>query len=406
MTERLTPRSRSRSRFVFLVLLLASSGFAQDWPQWRGPDRTGTTSWAAPDVWPEALETRWQVSVGLGHSSPAVVGKLIYQFARRGERELIRALQLGDGKTLWESSYEAPYRMNPAATGHGPGPKSSPLVTAGKVYTLGIHGIVSCHDAASGQRVWQTNTDASPIYGHAMSPLLADDKLIVHVGSSGKGALSALDPQTGRPIWRYEGDGPGYASPILVELDGVRQIVTQTDAHIVGVSLDTGKLLWRTAFKTPYDQNVVTPILHGSRLIFSGLEARTFAISLSANEPKEVWSNRLTFYMSTPVLVGDELIGFSDKKSGHFVVLDATTGETKWAGSPRQGDNAALVVAGEWLLTLTDRAELSVRLPSDSGLVPVRSYSVADSPTWAHPVPTSEGILVKDEESLTLWSAP
>lgn len=395
---------RFRSVTLAAVLLTTLTATAEDWPQWRGPDRTGTSVWSAPDVWPETLESRWSVSVGEGHSSPAVVGDVVYQFARRGENEHVRAMQLDDGKTLWESSYEAPYRMNPAATGHGPGPKSSPLVAGGNVYTLGIHGIVSCHDAASGKRIWQTNTNASPIYGHAMSPMLADGKLIVHVGGSRRGALSALDPQTGRPIWEYEADGPGYASPILVELGGSRQIVTQTDAHIIGVSLDTGKLMWRMPFTTPYDQNVITPLLHGSLLIFSGLDARTFAISLTDNEPKEVWSNRLTFYMSTPVLSGNELIGFSDKRSGHFVVLDATTGETKWAGSPRQGDNAALILAGESLLALTDSAELSVLESTGSGLETVRSYSVANSPTWAHPVPTTAGILIKDKLSLTLWS--
>ena len=389
-----------------LALLLATMSSADDWPQWRGPERSGAIAWAGPDTWPDALEKRWQVTLGEGHSSPAVVGDIVYQFARRGESELVRALRLGDGQTLWESSYQAPYRINPAASGHGNGPKSSPLVAGGKVYTLGIHGIVSCHDATNGQRLWQTDTNASPTYGHGMSPMLADGKLILHVGGPGRGALSALEPQSGRPIWRFEADGPGYASPILVDIDGVRQIVTQTDAHIVAVSLDTAELLWQIPFTTPYDQNIVTPILHGRTLIFSGLEARTFAISLTGDEPQELWSNRLTFYMSTPVLIGDALVGFSDKRSGHFVVLNATTGETRWTGPPRQGDNAALVVAGEWLLTLTDRAELSVLTSDNSGLDTVATYSIADSPTWAHPVPTSAGILIKDKETLTLWSTP
>lgn len=396
------------TRWVCLCIsmFLAKTTTAEDWDQWRGPERSGVVAWSGPDVWPETLSQRWKNDVGEGHASPAVVGDVVYQFARRGDDERLRAIRLTDGDTLWESSYPAPYRMDPAATGHGKGPKSSPLVAEGFIYTLGIHGILSRHDASSGERSWQTDTQSSPIYGHAMSPLLADGKLIVHTGASGRGTLSALDPQTGEPIWQYRGDGPGYASPVIVEDDGARQVVTQTDAHIVGLALDTGELQWRVPFKTPHDQNIVTPIIHGSSLILSRLDARTFAIELSGREPKELWSNRLTFYMSTPVISGDALIGFSDKSSGHFVIIDTTNGETIWTGPPRQGDNAALVVAGEWLLTLTDSAELAVLSASETGLETVRTYDVADSPTWAHPVPTSAGILIKDEQSLVLWSVP
>jgi len=383
-------------------LMLASWSAADDWPQWRGPERTGIVSWAGPRVWPEKLTKLWSVEVGEGHSSPTVAGEHVYQFSRQRDREFLRALALADGTVIWEVSVEAPYRMNPAATSHGKGPKSTPLVVDGKVFTLGIQGILSCHDAASGELVWRRDSASSPLYGHATSPLIADGKLIVHLGGPGRGALTALAPETGRPLWRYGGDGPGYSSPLVVELGDTRQIVTQTDAHIVSVSLESGELLWSLPFTTPYDQNIVTPILYGDTLIFSGLDQRTFAVS--GTPPKEIWSTNRTFYMSTPVLINDRLIGFSDKRSGHFIALDPKTGETLGTGPPRQGDNAALVVAGEWLLTLTDGAELSALGTDASDFEPVRTYTVAESPTWAHPVPTSRGILIKDRTRLTIWS--
>ena len=139
-----------------------------------------------------------------------------------------------------------------------------------------------------------------------------------------------------------------------------------------------------------------------AKTLHPAIAARTFAIR--GSESEELWSNPLTFYMSTPVLVGDTLVGFSDKRSGHFVLLDATTGETRWAGPPRQGENAAIVAAGDYVLTLTDDAELAVGTVTGNGLDVVRTYSVADTPTWAHPVPTTEGILIKDKETLALWS--
>ena len=385
-------------RATTLLVLIATITSAEDWPQWRGPARDGHVAWIGE--WPDELAKRWQVTVGEGHSSPAVVGGTVYQFARTGESEVVRALTLTHGRSLWEASYPAPYTMNPSATGHGKGPKSSPTVAGGMVFTLGIHGALSAHAAASGQRLWHKETNASPLYGHAMSPLVADGKLIVHVGEDGRGALTAFEARTGRVVWEHEGDGPSYASPILV--DGL--IVTQTDAHIVGVAADTGELAWSLPFTTPYVQNVVTPIRYGDTFIFSGLAARTFA--LIASEREQAWSNPLTFYMSTPVLIGDALVGFSDKRSGHFVLLDAVTGDTRWTGPPRQGDNAAIVAAGEHVLTLTDGAELSVLAVSDGALETLQTYTVADSPTWAHPVPTSAGILIKDEETLTLWSTP
>lgn len=381
---------------------------SEDWPQWRGPQRTGVASWVPPRSWPDALVKRWQVSVGEGHSSPAVLGDLVYQFSREGEDEIVRALRLADGETRWRASYPAPYQMNPSATAHGRGPKSSPLVVDGKVFVLGIDGMLSCYDAEDGGLVWQHDFKnlypaTSPLYGHATSPLLAQGKLITHIGGPGQGSICALEPETGLMIWHHDGDGPGYASPIVVRLERTRQIVTQTDAHIVGIALSEGSSLWKIPFKTPYDQNIQTPILHGNRLIFSGLGQRTISVSVAGNETRERWKKSVTFYMSTPVLVGDRLIGFSDKKSGHFVALEAGNGKTIWEGPPRQGDNAAIVAAGDWVLALTDSAELFVLRADADRFDPVRRYSVADSPTWAHPVPTVKGILVKDKTTLALW---
>jgi outer membrane protein assembly factor BamB len=221
--------------------------------------------------------------MGIGHSTPVVQGGRVFQFFRRGESEAVRALDLATGKTVWEQTYEAPYDMNPAATSHGKGPKSTPLVSGGRLFTLGIAGTLSALDAATGRVLWRNDYSdrfdvTSPLYGSATSPMIAGGKLLVHLGGPGRGSLMALDSQTGEPVWTFDGDGPGYASPILATLGDREQVVTQTDGHIVSVSLDSGKLLWRIPFTTPYDQNIVTPVVHGERLIFSGLDSDTFAI--------------------------------------------------------------------------------------------------------------------------------
>jgi len=405
-------RTAMRATFSLVALLVAGAAFASDWPQWRGPKRTGIASAPAPASWPRSLTKSWQVEVGLGHSTPVVQGERVFQFSRQGEREVARALEPSTGATLWEQSYDARYAMNPAAASHGKGPKSTPLFFEGKLFTLGIAGTLSALDAATGRVLWRTDfadrfTATSPLYGSAASPMVAGGKLLIHLGGPGKGALMALDPESGKLVWTFDGDGPGYSSPIVFTLERTEQVVTQTDAHIVSVDLGSGKLLWRIPFTTPYDQNIVTPVAHGSRLIFSGLDSDTFAVEPKLEDdgfqPKEVWRAPTTFYMSSPVLAGGRLLGFSNQKKGQVVALDPKTGKSLWESEGRLGDNGAVVLWGNWLLVLTSGGELLVLEADAESFSPVGRHAVADTPTWAHPVPTSSGILVKDESGLSLW---
>jgi outer membrane protein assembly factor BamB len=402
---------------IFLIVLFAATTAAapaeEDWPQWRGPERTGVARGVGPAAWPEKLVKVWQVRVGMGHSSPVAVGGRAFQFSREDEREIARAIDLSNGNVVWAQSYEAPYRINPAATAHGKGPKSTPLAMGGRVFTLGIEGMLSCYEQSSGKLVWRSDfrdrfPTTSPLYGTAMSPMLAEEKLLVHLGGPSRGALMALDPGTGEALWANDVDGPGSSSPIVAAIGGTDVVVTQTEKLIIGVSLDSGDTLFRVPFTTPYDQNIVTPILHGTRLIFAGLDAPTFALEFErkANgfETKEVWRSESSFYMSTPVVVDDRLVGMSNRRRGHFVALDAKTGDSLWESAGRMGDNAALVLLGSSILALTNEGELLVLGAEASSFAPVRRYTVAESPTWAHPVPTSGGILIKDDSSLSLWS--
>jgi outer membrane protein assembly factor BamB len=341
-----------------------------------------------------------------------VQGDRIFQLSREGNREVVRALALPTGRALWEQTYEAPYTVNPAAVSHGTGPKSTPLVFGGRLYTLGIAGTLSAFDAATGRVLWRSDysdrfSTTSPLYGNAASPMIASGKLLIHLGGPRKGALMALDPENGKPLWAHEGDGPGYSSPIVATFEDEEQVVTQTEGHIVSVSLDSGKLLWSIPFTTPYDQNIVTPVAHGDRLIFSGLDSDTFAIELERGEggfePMEVWRSETTFYMSSPVIAGDRLLGFSNQRKGQVVALDPKTGRSLWESEGRLGENGAVVLWGDWLLVLTSEGELIVLEAGAESFSPVRRYPVADSPTWAHPVPTPAGVLVKDESRLALW---
>ena len=380
-----------------LFLLLTSA----DWPRWRGPHGDAIIA-EEPKNFPEKLNLKWKIDIGLGHSSPILAGGSIYAFARQGEQETVYSIDPASGKTRWQQQYPAPYKMNGAAIGHGPGPKSTPLYADGKLYTFGISGILSSWDAETGKLRWRkeaskNQADTAPTFGTATSPIFNKNLLIVHMGGEKTGALTAFDPATGNVKWSWDGDSPGYATPIVFD----DKVITQTRQNIVALDEATGKLAWKIPFTTAYEQNIVTPVAYKDTLIFSGLDKGVFAV----RDGKTIWETKdASMYMNSPVVVGDLLFGFSHLKKGQIFCLDARTGATLWTASPRAGDNAALIASATTLYSLTPEAKLLVAKPTAKGLNEVRQYDVADGATWAHPVILSDGFLIKDVKTLARWS--
>ena len=397
------------------IIVAHQSSLAQDWNQWRGPNRDGVVpSFSEPKTWPDSLKQKWKVTVGAGHASPVVVGGKVYLHSRQDEREVVSGFDLNTGKLLWQDGYPVAYTMNPAATGHGKGPKSTPVVAGGKLYTFGITEILSCYDTSKGKLVWRKDFSSqfkktSPDFGTAMSPIVDRGLVIVHVGTSGQGALTAFDANTGEVKWQWTGDGPAYASPIVVELGGTRQVVTQSQENIIGVAAESGKLLWKIPFTTVYVQNIVTPVVYKDLLIFSGIDKGVFAVKVvkRGNEwaTEQVWQNKeVPMYMNSPILNGDLLFGMSHKNKGQYFCLDARTGKTVWTSDGRQGENAAMVMAGGVMFILNNDADLILSSATAKGPNAIKKYHVADSPTWAHPAVVGNRILVKDASTLALWS--
>jgi outer membrane protein assembly factor BamB len=352
------------------------------------------------------------VEVGVGHSSPVVAAGKVFHFSRQGEDEVLEAFDAASGRRLFRQAHPAPYSMNFAAFSHGKGPKSTPVVADGRVFTLGIGGILTAYDAASGRVLWRKDFAGQypqryPTYGAAQSPAVDGTRVIVHVGGPGKGALTAFDAASGRETWTWAGDGPAYASPIVAEIGGQRQVVTFTESMLVGVAAESGQLLWKMPFSTSYDQNAVTPIVNGDVVIFSGLDHPVKAVKVvrrgAAWAAAPLWENaEVASYMSTPVLVGGRLFGLSHRKKGQLYCLDAATGRTVWLAEGRQGENASLVAAGGAVLALTTEGELLVVDPAAPAFSVLRRYTVADNAIWAHLAVTDDGVLVKDEKTLRL----
>ena len=397
---------------VALTRAVGGQSAGADWPQWRGPHRDGTlTTFAEPRSWPDHLTRRWKVEVGTGYATPIVVANRVYAFSRQQDNEVMRAIDADTGKIVWETKYPAPFNMNPATARHGPGPKSTPTYADGRLFTLGISGIVTAFDAATGKQLWQKPAPpVEPLFHTAQSALVDRGLVIIHVGGHKQGALTAFDPATGAVKWSWDGDGPAYGSPIVADIGGTHQVITFSQESLVGVDAANGRLLWRTPFVARSITNAITPLVYGDRtVIVSGQGKPLTAYTISKRNDQWsadlAWENpQLSLSFSNPVIVGDAVFSMSAMNSGQFFWADAKTGKTLWTSSPRQAGNAAIVHAGSLLFVLKDDAELMVARSIPGGFEPVKTYTVADSATWPAPAISGNRIFVKDLSTIALWT--
>ena len=403
-------------RFSLLIAFVLPLFGADNWPQWRGPNRDGVApAFRGPSAWPEKLQTKWKITVGEGHSSPISGEGKIFQFSRLDGKETLSAIDPASGKILWTQNYDAPFTMNVAAWGHGKGPKSTPVYASGRVFTLGISGILSSFAAADGKLIWRkefskTFKNSSPDFGVAMSPIVWEGLLIAHVGGDKGGALTAFDAATGEEKWRWSGDGPAYASPVVGVFEQVPHLITFSQRSVLAVHAKTGQLLWQMNYQTPWEQNNITPLLVNGTLILSGLDAGVKAVRPGLNNGiwtcEQLWEiKNASFSMNTPVFTLNGLVvGFSHKNKGQVVAINPKTGAIEWSGKPRQGENASIIMGAGSILVLTNESELTVFRDDTRKFETVRVYTVADSPVWAHPLPLEGGLVVKDAKTLAFLS--
>jgi outer membrane protein assembly factor BamB len=384
---------------------------AQDWPQWRGPSRDDkVVGFTVPATWPAQFTQKWKVSVGGGvDSTPALVGDRLYVFSRQGAEEVTMCLEAATGKELWRDKYECPAVTGPSAKIH-PGPRSSPAVVNGKVVTLGVTGIVSCLDASSGKLVWRKDDfpGGYPIFYTGMSPLIVDGMAIVQIGAPANGGIVAYDVNTGNQKWKWTADGPGYASPSLMTIEGTKMLVTLTDTQVVGVTVADGKLLWQMPYAVSgMGYNAATPIIDGQTVYIAGQGRGTKAVRIEKQgdtfAAKELWANpTLGVQFNTPVLKNGFLFGLSDR--GNYFCINAKTGETAWTDTERRANFGAILDVGSVLIGLTQDGTMTVFQPDEKAFTPVASIKVGETQTYAHPILSGNRIFVRDQDSLILWT--
>jgi outer membrane protein assembly factor BamB len=385
-----------------------------DWPQWRGPNRDATaTDFKAPKAWPKELTRKWQVTVGDGVATPALVGDKLYVFSRDGGDEVARCLKADSGEEVWKDAYPAAFKGGPDSG--FPGPRCSPAVADGRVVTFGVNGTLSCLKADTGAKLWRVETGGVPRFHTSSSPVIADKLVIVQVGSDNSGGVTAFDLDTGAAKWKWTDEGSSYASPVLMTVDDTKMVVAETNASVVGLGLGDGKTKWKTPFSLAGKgggkgggYNASTPLTAGAKVIFSGSNRGTRAFKIEkadgAFAAKELWDNKdNSVIYNTPVVVNGLVFGQTARDS--LFCLSAETGKTAWthqlAGGRGYGN---IVSAGPVLLSLTPAAKLIVFEPSAKEFTELASYKVGEDATYAYPIATGNRIYVKDKTSVILWT--
>lgn len=448
---------------LFTLLPTIRGAVAQDWPQWRGPNRDAkATGFQAPATWPATLTKKWDVPVGDGVANPSLAGDHLYVFSREGGNEVIRCLNAATGQEVWGKSYPAE-QVQGGDSGF-PGPRSTPTVSNGKVVALGVQGMLTCWNAADGSEAWKKDEFVGnvPQFHTSSSPIIVDGLCIAQLGGQ-QGAMVAYDLASGEEKWRAPGGGAAHGSPALMTVDGMKVVIAPSASSLVAVNAANGKVVWQIQYRHG-NYNAVTPIVDGQTLIVGGPGAgvglTAWKLSKQGEELKEeqVWQysdNPLNF--NTPVVKDGDLYGLSSRDQLFCVKIEAGQATTGWAtpiaapaavgqlpiigqtlfaqpqpeqgrgegrgqgrgegrgqGGGRRGGRGggggrpgygSVVDAGTVLMALSPAADLVIFKPSDAEFNQVARYKVSEQGrTYSHPILSGNRIYVKDADSVALFT--
>jgi outer membrane protein assembly factor BamB len=391
---------------LFLLVLPASGA---DWPQLLGPTRDGHStetklSWEWPTTGPSVA---WQKDVGSGWAGPVVAAGKLILFHRVGDEEVVACLDSGTGKDVWSFKYATRYRDD---FGFDNGPRATPTVADGKVFTLGANGELHAIDFATGNKLWgrQLLTEygaTKGYFGVACSPLFVGGKLLVNVG--GKGAsVVAFDPATGKELWKALDDPASYSSPTVADLSGKPAAVFLTRTGLKVLDPATGKLLYEFPWRPRIDAsvNAATPLVWKDE-IFLTVSYSTGAVLLKTKgaEVEDVWSNdkSLSCQYNTPVRVGDYLYGVHGRADVGNAILRCVewkTGAVKWS-RPQFGVGTLIAVDGG-ILALTEGGDL-VRFDASPEKYQERARAkILGKPTRAAPALADGRLYARDGTKL------
>jgi outer membrane protein assembly factor BamB len=417
---RLLPETRLVA-VVGAVLLGALNLRAEDWPQWLGPRRDGV--WRETGILEtlprQGLKVRWRARVGLGYSGPVVAKGRVYVTDRQLKPEVERVLCFGEetGKPLWTHAYPCDY----SGISYRSGPRASPTVHAGKVYTLGAKGHLFCLDAARGKVHWKKDLVKEykaqiPRWGISAAPLIEGNVLIVCAGGQPEACVVAFHKDTGREVWKALKDRPAYSAPIAATIALKRQVIVWTADSVTSLNPANGKAYWRVPFDAGRSQLVVaTPVLRGDRLLLVSFEKGSKLLKLDRAKPRAavVWETKRkpNSLMATPLLQGDHF--YVGDNYGELQCLEAATGKRVWGSRKPTGDtqwdSAHLTPNGDRVFIFNDQGQLIVARLSPRGykelsrvqvIAPTVGTRGERAVTWAHPAYANKHLFVRNDKEL------
>ena len=380
------------------------------WPGFRGPHRdsvvTGTrirTDWSVAP--PKVL---WRRAVGPGWSSMAVAGGLVYTQEQRGESEVVACYDAATGKPVW---------THPDATrfyesNGGAGPRATPTVHEGRVYTFGATGLLNALDAATGAIVWKRNAAADtsekvPGWGFSSSPLVVDDLVIV----AASGRLAAYSLATGDQRWLGPDGGVSYASPHLVTIDGMSQVLLLAQPGVISVSSASGSVLWKHAWPAEFASLQPTAMDNGELLVTTsgagaGLGVRRLAVTHSPEgwATRELWtSTGLKPYFNDLVVHKGHAFGFD---GGILSSIDLADGKRTWKGGRYGYGQMILLADQDLLLVVTEEGELALVAATPDRFNEIARIPALEGKTWNHPAVSGDLLLVRNGQEMVAFRLP
>jgi len=442
----------SRALMVVALVLGSIAARADDWPQWMGPKRDGVwrETGIVRGIPPGGLPVKWRVPVKAGYSGPAVVGGRVYlmdydrrggdaknDFSARSElsgTERVLCLDATTGKLLWKHEYDCPYAISYAS-----GPRCTPTIADGKVYSLGAEGDLRCLDAATGDLLWSKSFKndygaATPIWGFCSHPLVDGDRLVCVVGGAGSVAV-AFDRQTGRELWRnLSASEQGYCPPTIIESGGRRQLMIWDADKLNALDPATGKVLWSQPLKPSYGMSIIAPQVattpEGQVLFASGIGqvGALFRLSADGSDAKLLWrgkpKNAVYCSNSTPFIAGDTIYG-CDCETGFLTAVNLANAERRWeAAEPTTGTRrgrhgtAFLVRQGEaapsgsrtWIFSETGDLILATLSPDKyeelgrMRLLEPTNECFGRTVVWSHPAFADRCVFARNDAELVCVS--
>ena len=401
---------RGFAGLILFALAMAVCVRGADWPQWRGPDRTGLSKETGLlKQWPAAGPRRiWQISnLGNGYGSIAIQGDRIFVQSLVGRQSAVASLNISDGKIIWSKA------LGPTSEeDRGPGPRGTPTVDGDRLYVLTESGDLAALKVADGSLLWQRNV-LRDFRGRNIpwliseSPLVEGDKVIVTPGGPGAGVV-ALDKMTGKTIWTSKelSDEAGYASVIAADVQGVRTLMTLTGQAGVGIRASDGKLLWSYPRVSNRTANITTPVFHDNKVFYSsayGTGGALLGLTAQAGGVKaqEIYFTReLQNHHGGIILVNGYLYGFNNSV---LTCLEFATGKMMWRD--RSVGKGSLTYADGNLYILSENHVVGLAEATPSGYKEKGRFEIADHdlPSWAHPVVSGGRLYLRDQSTLTSY---